>query len=81
MGLVGYLRQVSGKAEFKVAYQSVFVLLSGLDLSDMGALMSGLGEDDVARKFKKMMAFIKPYQDSFTALEKVGYYILACDKD
>ncbi len=55
---------------------------SGLDFSDMGALMSAFqGDDDVARKFKKMLAFIKPYQESFTALEKVesfthrGYWI------
>jgi Delta3,5-Delta2,4-dienoyl-CoA isomerase len=34
-------------------------------------------EDDVARKFKKMMAFVKPYQESFSALEKCGKPVIA----
>lgn len=45
---------------------------AGLDFSDMGKLMEVLqGDDDVARRFKKMLDFVRPYQESFTALEKV----------
>jgi delta(3,5)-delta(2,4)-dienoyl-CoA isomerase len=54
------------------------IFTSGLDFSDMGQLMAIYqSEDDVARKFKKMYSFVKPYQDSFTSLEKCSKPVIA----
>jgi delta(3,5)-delta(2,4)-dienoyl-CoA isomerase len=45
---------------------------SGLDFADMNQIMGVYqSEEDVARKFKKMLDFVKPYQAAFTSLEKV----------
>lgn len=48
---------------------------AGLDLSDMGELMSILmSDDDVSRRFRLLQGLIARYQDSFTSIEKVLIY-------
>lgn len=52
---------------------------AGLDMSDMGDFFDTMkSEDDLARKAKVFYNFIRDYQDSFTALEKVKFGIYLC---
>lgn len=45
---------------------------AGLDLSDMGELMTILmGDEDVSRRFRMLDSFVSKCQDSFTSMEKV----------
>lgn len=47
---------------------------AGLDLTDMSDFFDTMkGEGDLARKAKIFYKFVRDYQDSFTALEKVIY--------
>merc|ERR1712137_368033 len=51
---------------------------AGLDLSDMGELMSILmSDDDVSRRFRLLQGLIARYQDSFTSIEKCNKPVIA----
>lgn len=51
---------------------------AGLDLSDMGELMTILmGDEDVSRRFRMLDSFVSKCQDSFTSMEKCNKPVIA----
>ena len=48
------------------------IFTCGLDLAGLGDIVGVvMGDEDVARKCRKLLALIEEFQDSFTAIEKV----------
>ncbi|KAK7070157.1 putative enoyl CoA hydratase [Halocaridina rubra] len=51
---------------------------AGLDLSDFGDIVGVvMGDDDIARKARKLKAVIEEFQDSFSAIEKCPKPVIA----
>ena len=48
------------------------IFTCGLDLAGLGDIVGVvMGDEDVARKCRKLLALVEEFQDSFTAIEKV----------